>query len=1156
MSHESAFHPDQDRDFTTNSMDHADLIPKTPDEFFIAVLSHWHLPLTKQYYLEDDKVKAIPYANGRRYQTTRVEVRSLLDLFTLLQEVAPHPFKCLVRGVPAQDDMSARRTNGNFPEPVNGTHWVMLDIDKHELPPGLDPLGREAIEVLIGKLPPPFQQASYIYQHSGSAGIIHPDGTPLKPGLNVHLFFYLDRPVLTSQLKAYLQQYCIETGFYSFDIRNALTMRYGLDMATVSASSQPHYVANPIIREGVQCKLTTEQRMGMVLKDSNTVTVPELTKSLAAEVKTTSGKLRQAEAQKLGLKSRTCQTRTNQGISSQRYYEIPKQTQSALRLGRQFISAELTDDGQYAILCFEDEATPRSWFVAKHSPTIARRYGDLASVPLRELAPEAYSHVQENLKWFQEINAPLLSLQIDGFLPPLNSFMKARFSLVVAPTGTGKTKAVIDWLEPLIGSDMIVVYVAPRIALVQQMAADLKSKTIQHHVYTNLHRDSELLDGVVLTTCHSMGRILEMVYRTGKHHVLIMDEIHIVLDEAMKTKHSLERFEKAIVAADRSVFLTGTLTDLQRRALSQTVIHAAPALAKQDYTCYEFAPVQTYPLHLLESKRFETDVDALLGELKQLRAEGKTIPRVVVIQDRSKLDFFRQLLRVHGLEDIADVISRKESLDEEILQTIPSTRPLLITTSLFAVGLNFIHPPVRLWCCFDLIKADTNAIIQTINRANRTETTAEVRIYHQDIDTRPLRLPKDMKDQVRIGLEAESTLPGILEEYQHVDRVTYQSLRKIERNTAAALGQLLENDGFQNYQVQHLLGNYPTPDKNTKEKVKELQKDARKNYSDLIEAAAAAVRKVSEHREYFDRLEELRVERKETRWTKAGRTDLAIDNDAIGSLMRLCDEGKSAHGKNMVEGKLAVLFGERFPWISDQYDPERHSDHGKVMAEKLSGVIRVLEFLERLRGGKLTPADLVNAFSRNQGLRQGLLMLERSDVAYQEAFRAIDSAKTELTTARNGTAQQREEAKQKVLKLLHTLIKPLGCHFEVERGIDGVQRTNYNKAVVPQTWDFSAMVKNLEGHIERFLALKPGIGTLSLWSEDQKTGEEARTLELCSGCVFRWRNYCTKGHPTGWRMGDFWTGEAECGGFVALSASRHPEVSSAIFEKLAERTQT
>lgn len=77
------------------------------------------------------------------------------------------------------------------------------------------------------------------------------------------------------------------------------------------------------------------------------------------------------------------------------------------------------------------------------------------------------------------------------------------------------------------------------------------------------------------------------------------------------------------------------------------------------------------------------------------------------------------------------VVSRQENTPEEIEDARTSDKPILISSPLFGLGLNFLHAPEILWCRFDKVQADTSQIIQSVNRANRNlhaTASAEVRI--------------------------------------------------------------------------------------------------------------------------------------------------------------------------------------------------------------------------------------------------------------------------------------------------------------------------------------------------------------------------------------------------------------------------------------------
>jgi hypothetical protein len=101
-------------------------------------------------------------------------------------------------------------------------------------------------------VPAEFHGGSYIAQFSTSAGILHADDTPYKPGLRAHLYFVLDRAATNAELKNWLHEYPV-------------------DLAVFSAV-QPHYICDPILGEGVRCAV--EKRLNLVRKDDETVSVP------------------------------------------------------------------------------------------------------------------------------------------------------------------------------------------------------------------------------------------------------------------------------------------------------------------------------------------------------------------------------------------------------------------------------------------------------------------------------------------------------------------------------------------------------------------------------------------------------------------------------------------------------------------------------------------------------------------------------------------------------------------------------------------------------------------------------------------------------------------------------------------------------------------
>ena len=116
-----------------------------------------------------------------------------------------------------------------FKEPEGGRRWAMLDFDKVEMPTAVDLIGdpEGAVEHLIGRLPSAFQDVSFHWQLSASAGMGSRDQ------LSAHVWFWLDRGVTDTELKAWVRS----TGL-------------PIDTALFTPT-QPHYTGTPIFQRGL-----------------------------------------------------------------------------------------------------------------------------------------------------------------------------------------------------------------------------------------------------------------------------------------------------------------------------------------------------------------------------------------------------------------------------------------------------------------------------------------------------------------------------------------------------------------------------------------------------------------------------------------------------------------------------------------------------------------------------------------------------------------------------------------------------------------------------------------------------------------------------------------------------------------------------------------
>lgn len=183
---------------------------------FVTVLTSLDHPVNKRFY-EDEvgRVQKVNFQNAYSFSATKVPASGIHDLARVIETYSRDNRCILIRGLPVSSSAyRVRKTKENFAEHSEGTQWAMLDFDDIKVPEGMDPLSAEAIEWMIARLPAEFHDATYFFQFSASAGILGVDGVPLKSGLNVHLFFWLDRRVPGKQLAAYLSLHCMQTGFY------------------------------------------------------------------------------------------------------------------------------------------------------------------------------------------------------------------------------------------------------------------------------------------------------------------------------------------------------------------------------------------------------------------------------------------------------------------------------------------------------------------------------------------------------------------------------------------------------------------------------------------------------------------------------------------------------------------------------------------------------------------------------------------------------------------------------------------------------------------------------------------------------------------------------------------------------------------------------
>lgn len=193
-----------------------------------------------------------PYDDAKYMTLTRWEVAGIECVDEMLQSLANDPHACVIRGRYVGDEVAKQRDPEGFkPGKVRKSYDYFDDQPLHALCIDVDqftPLTCDALqdpaqaidEFVCTMLPDEFVGASYAWQLSNT--FAHP--TKVADGLKVHLWFWLDQPLSSAQLKAYAKEVSLAADTALFQ------------------PVQPHYTSAPVIEEGVQCPVA--QRNGLV----------------------------------------------------------------------------------------------------------------------------------------------------------------------------------------------------------------------------------------------------------------------------------------------------------------------------------------------------------------------------------------------------------------------------------------------------------------------------------------------------------------------------------------------------------------------------------------------------------------------------------------------------------------------------------------------------------------------------------------------------------------------------------------------------------------------------------------------------------------------------------------------------------------------------
>lgn len=234
---------------------------KAKDNLMVLRCTRDHLKATKEFEKQkDDTIKKTSFKAGMQFRHEQIPVSSIYDLDKVLTLLMTEPQKFVVRGQ-LKEGMGAvvfrrsKKENAAF-DPC-ARHWVMLDIDKLDLPDGFDPVKDPDAVVLwiIGQLPDFFGGVTCYYKFSSSQNVPDKIGEAPSRVVSVHMWFWCDRAVSDEEWRKVFEAYPSP-----------------VDMALFNAV-QIHYTATPLFK-GFDDPLA--KRHGLIKGEKDEVTVPDV----------------------------------------------------------------------------------------------------------------------------------------------------------------------------------------------------------------------------------------------------------------------------------------------------------------------------------------------------------------------------------------------------------------------------------------------------------------------------------------------------------------------------------------------------------------------------------------------------------------------------------------------------------------------------------------------------------------------------------------------------------------------------------------------------------------------------------------------------------------------------------------------------------------
>jgi hypothetical protein len=205
-------------------------------------------PLTKCFRRVGTRIVKGAYPNASEFRAFEVEVDGIASVATVLDKVAADGHAALIRGTPGrfyprngspafrllqpQEGLASAKTGGRISQQQirirnlqpDEEHryavtwlptfedrprcWIIFDVDRVRVPDRLTEdwvdAPETAVEHVLALLPEPFGTATCWWSISSSAAVPGPSGREVSPDIKLRLAFWLDRPLLGTEVKRWM----------------------------------------------------------------------------------------------------------------------------------------------------------------------------------------------------------------------------------------------------------------------------------------------------------------------------------------------------------------------------------------------------------------------------------------------------------------------------------------------------------------------------------------------------------------------------------------------------------------------------------------------------------------------------------------------------------------------------------------------------------------------------------------------------------------------------------------------------------------------------------------------------------------------------------------------------------------------------------------